>query len=119
MAVGARNYELVPGQALNFTIIYSGPTGVGATAPIDISGYTATATFTSPEGVELLSLVEVGSTGPGIYKVGPAGYLRVGLTTAQVASLRPQSYYKIFILNNSDVTDKPCLARGSVKFTSG
>lgn len=119
MAVARRNFEVVPGQALNFTIIYSGPTGAGATGPIDLSGYTATATFISPDGASLLSLAEVGATGAGIYKVAPAGYLRIGITPTDLAKLSPKANYRVFVQNNSDPTDKPCLSRGAVIFTDG
>lgn len=111
MAVKPKNFELVTGQALNFAIVYSGPSG-----PIDLSGYTASVIFTSPGGSTLLTLGETGATGPGIYKVAASGYLRVGLTEESVASLQPVAAYKVFVENNSDSTDKPCLARGVIKF---
>ncbi len=120
MAVARKNFEVVPGQALNFTLIYSGITGsTGATAPIDLSGYTASAIFTSPDGATLLSLAEVGATGAGIYKVPALGYLRIGITQSDLAKLSPKANYRVFVQNNSDLTDKPCLSRGAVIFTDG
>jgi hypothetical protein len=117
VAVKAKNFELVTGQSLNFTIVYSGATGTaGATAPIDLTDYVATMVFSSPAGAELLALGETGATGPGIYKVAAAGYLRIGLTPSQVASLKPEASYKLFVENQNDETDTPCLARGVIKF---
>ena len=111
MAVKPKNFELVTGQALNFAIVYSGPSG-----PINLSGYTASAVFSSPAGATLITLGETGATGPGIYKVAANGYLRIGLTEEDVAALQPGASYKVFVQNNSDSTDKPCLGRGVVKF---
>lgn len=111
MAVKPKNFELVTGQALNFTIIYSGASG-----PISLSNYTATAEFVGPDGATVLSLGETGATGAGIYKVAANGYLRLGLSESDVAKLQPRASYKVFIQNNSDSTDKPCLGRGVVSF---
>ena len=117
MPIFHKNWEVIPGESLNFNIDYREGDHLDPDnlTPINLTNYSVVLKVTK-RGVTALELVEPYD----IYVDKVAGHIEVSISPTNIALItdsQPVSY-AVYIYNNYDVNDRYAILRGRIKVTT-